>query len=160
KFPGGISAEDRQRLSKEITEAVVKEVLPAYLAFSSFIADEYAPHGRTTLAVTSLPGGEARYLNNIRSRTTLTKLSPEPIHQIGWKETERIETEMQPLPRRAGFPDLAAFRDSVHNDPRYRPPSSEQIVESYRKYIGQMQPKLPELFGFIPGSPVTVEPMP
>jgi uncharacterized protein (DUF885 family) len=160
KFPGTLSEDDRQRLSKEITEAVVKEVLPAYVAFSNFIAEEYAPYGRTTLAVTSLPGGEPRYLNNIRSRTTLTKLSPEQIHQIGLHEIERIEGEMQALVRRAGFSDLASFRDSVRNDPRYRPTSSEEIVAAFRKYIGQMQPKLPELFGFIPSSPVTVEPMP
>jgi len=33
-------------------------------------------------------------------------------------------------------------------------------VEDFRKYIAQMQPKLPELFGVVPGAPVTVEPMP
>jgi uncharacterized protein (DUF885 family) len=159
-FPSDIPQDERRRLSKEITEAVVKEVLPAYLAFGNFIAEEYAPYGRTTLAVTSLPGGEQRYLNDIRSRTTLTGLSPEQIHQIGLQEIERIRAEMLALARRAGFADLASFRDSLHNDPRYRPTSSEQIVEDFRKYIAQMQPKLPELFGFIPDSPVTVEPMP
>lgn len=160
RFPSDISQDDRRRLTKEITEAVVKEVLPAYLAFGNFIAEEYAPYGRTTLAVTSLPGGEQRYLNNIRARTTLTKLSPEQIHQIGLQEIERIQTEMVALARRAGFSDLASFRDSLRNNTRYHPASSEQIVEDFRKYIAQMQPKLPELFGFIPGSPVTVEPMP
>jgi len=30
----------------------------------------------------------------------------------------------------------------------------------FRKYVAQMQPKLPDLFTFIPGSPVTVEAMP
>jgi uncharacterized protein (DUF885 family) len=160
RFPDSISEEDRRRLTNEITEAVVKEVLPAYLAFGHFIAEEYAPYGRTTIAVTSLPGGEQRYLNDIRSRTTLTKLSPEQIHQIGLHEIDRIQNEMLAVARRAGFADLASFRESVHKDPRYRPASAEQIVADFRKYIAQMQPKLPELFGFIPDSPVTVEPMP
>ncbi len=160
KFPSSLSIEDQHRLTKEITEAVVKEVLPAYLAFGNFIAAEYAPYGRTTLSVTALPGGEQRYLNDIRSRTTLSKLTPEEIHQIGLREIDRIQAEMLAVAHRAGFADLASFRESVHNDPRYRPTSAEQIVDDFRKYIGQMQPKLPELFGFIPGSPVTVEPMP
>ncbi len=160
KFPSGISEEDRRRLTKEITEVVVKEVLPAYLAFGNFIAEEYAPYGRTTLAVTSLPGGEQRYLNDIHSRTTLTRLSPEQIHQIGLHEIERIQGEMLAVARRAGFPDLASFRESLRKDARYRPTSSEQIVDDFRRYITQMQPKLPELFGFVPDSPVTVEPMP
>jgi uncharacterized protein (DUF885 family) len=113
-----------------------------------------------TLSVTSLPGGEQRYVNDIHSRTTLTKLTPDQIHQIGLHEVERIEAEMLVVAHRAGFADLAAFRASMQADPRYKPTSAEQIVADFRKYIAQMQPKLPQLFGFIPGSPVTVEPMP
>jgi uncharacterized protein (DUF885 family) len=160
KFPADLAPQDRRRLAQEITDTVVKEVLPAYLEFDKFITTEYAPYGRTTLSVTALPGGEQRYLNNIHSRTTLTKLTPDQIHQIGLHEVERIEAEMLAVARRAGFADLAAFRASIQADARYKPTSREQIVADYRKYIAQMQPKLPELFGFIPGSPVTVEPMP
>ena len=160
KFPSGISAEDQRRLTRAITETVVNEVLPSYVAFSNFVADEYAPYGRTTLAVTALPGGEQRYLNDIRSRTTLSKLTPEQIHQIGLHEIERIEADMVAIAHHEGFADLAAFRESLKTNPKYHPASSEQIVDDFRKYIAQMQPKLPELFGFIPGSPVTVEPMP
>ena len=160
KFPSGISAEDQRRLTKAITETVVNEVLPSYVAFSNFIADEYAPYGRTTLAVTALPGGEQRYLNDIRSRTTLSKLTPDQIHQIGLHEIQRIEADMVAIAHQEGFADLVAFRESLKTNPKYQPSSSEQIVDDFRKYIAQMQPKLPELFGFIPGSPVTVEPMP
>ena len=94
KYPDSISPEDQKRLTKAITETVVNEVLPAYVAFENFIATDYAPYGRTTLAVTSLPGGEQRYLNDIRSRTTLSNLTPEQIHQIGLHEIERIEADM------------------------------------------------------------------
>jgi uncharacterized protein (DUF885 family) len=160
KFPSSIPVDEQHRLTNEITAAVIKEVLPAYLAFGNFIAEEYAPSGRTTLAVTALPGGEQRYLNDIHARTTLTKVTPDQIHQIGLREIDRIEAEMLAVAHRAGFADLAAFRESIHNDPRYRPTSPEQIVADFRKYIDQMRPKLPELFGFIPSSPVTVEPMP
>ena len=43
---------------------------------------------------------------------------------------------------------------------KYKPTSAVEIVDDFRKYIAQMQPKLPELFTFIPGAPVTVEAMP
>ena len=160
KYPDSISPEDQKRLTKAITETVVNEVLPAYVAFENFIATDYAPYGRTTLAVTSLPGGEQRYLNDIRSRTTLSNLTPDQIHQIGLHEIERIEAEMLAIAHQEGFADLASFRESLKTNPKYRPASAEQIVDDFRRYIAQMQPKLPELFGFIPGSPVTVEPMP
>ena len=160
RFPADISPQDRQRLTHQITDTVVKEVLPAYLEFEDFLVKEYVPFGRTTLSVTSLPGGEQRYLNDIHSRTTLTKLTPDQIHQIGLHEVDRIEAEMLAVAKRAGFEDLAAFRASIQANPKYKATSAEQIVDDFRRYIAQMQPKLPELFGFIPGSPVTVEPMP
>jgi uncharacterized protein (DUF885 family) len=160
KFPASIPPEEQPRLRREITAAVVKEVLPAYLEFASFVANDYAPFGRTTLAVTSLPGGEQRYLNDIKDRTTLSNLTPAQIHEIGLREVTRIQGEMLVIAQKEGFKDLASFRESVKNNPRYRPTSADAIVENFRRYLAQMQPKLPELFTFIPGLPLTVEAMP
>jgi uncharacterized protein (DUF885 family) len=159
-FPPGISMDDQERLTRAITDTVSREVLPAYRAFGEFIRTEYAPHGRTTLAVTSLPRGRARYLNDIRSRTTVSTLSPDQIHELGLKEIARIEADMRVIAQREGFGDLAAYRASLQTNPRYRPDSSEAILADFRKYLAQMQPRLPDLFGYIPASPVTVEAIP
>jgi uncharacterized protein (DUF885 family) len=160
KFPSGISSEEQQRLTKAITDAVTNEVLPAYKAFADFIAADYAPHGRTALSAASLPGGKKRYLNDIRSRTTVSTLTPDEIHEIGVKEIERIQADMLTIVHKEGFADLASFRRAVDANPKYKPASAEQIVDDFRRYVAQMQPKLPDLFTFIPGSPVTVEAMP
>ena len=160
KYPAGISPDDQQRLTKAITDAVNNEVIPAYKKFGEFIATQYAPLGRTTLSVTSLPGGKERYLNDIRSRTTISTLTPDQIHAIGLKEIDRIEGEMLVIARKEGFSDVPSFRESLKTNAKYIPTSSEQILDDFRKYIAQMQPKLPQLFGYIPGSPVTVEAIP
>jgi uncharacterized protein (DUF885 family) len=160
KYPASISQEEQRRLTRVITETVVNEVLPSYLSFASFISEQYAPFGRTTLSAASLPGGDKRYLNNIRSRTTLSKLTPDQIHQIGLHEIERIRNEMLAIAQKAGFSDLEAFRAAAKSNPRYQPASADVIVTDFRKYIAQMQPKLPQLFGVVPAAPVTVEPMP
>jgi uncharacterized protein (DUF885 family) len=160
KFPSSISAEDQARLTKEITDAVNTEVLPAYKAFSTFIATEYAPHGRTTLAASSMPDGEARYRNYIRSRTTVSNLTPDQIHQIGLREITRIEADMLVIAHKEGFSDLASFRASLKTNPKYIPTSPDQILNDFSRYIAQMQPKLPSLFTVIPGAPVTVEAIP
>jgi uncharacterized protein (DUF885 family) len=160
KFPASISAEDQQRLTQLITDAVNNEVIPAYKSFSAFIATEYAPQGRSTLSVASLPGGKERYLNDIRSRTTISTLGPAQIHAIGLHEIERIQGEMLVIAKSQGFADVASFRDSLKTNSKYIPTSSEQILDDFRKYIAQMQPKLKDLFGYIPGSPVTVEAIP
>ena len=159
KYPASISPEDQKRLTAEITDAINKDVIPAYRAFAAFIATDYAPHGRTNIAVTSLPDGAKRYQNDILGRTT-THLTPDQIHTIGLNEVARITAEMTALAHKAGFKNLAAFRASVNADPKWTPISAEQILDDYRRYIAQMQPKLPQLFTFIPGSPVTVEAIP
>lgn len=160
KFPKSISSADQLRLTKQITDAVNNEVLPAYKAFASFIATEYAPHGRTTLAVSSLPGGELRYLNDIHRSTTVSNLTPQEIHQLGLREMDRIGAQMLAIAHEGGFSDLASFNTSLAKNPKYIPTSAEQILDDYRKYLGQMQAKLPQLFTYIPGSPVTVEAIP
>src|SRR5664279_5094920 len=159
KYPAIISPEEQKRLTQQITEVVNNEVIPAYQHFANFVKTDYAPQGRTTLAITSLPDGQKRYENNIYARTT-THLSADEIHQIGLREIDRIEAEMTAIAKKEGFADLAAFRASLKTNPKYIPSSAEQILDGYRHYIAQMETKLPELFTLLPKSPVTVEAIP
>jgi uncharacterized protein (DUF885 family) len=159
-YPAGLSSADQQRLTQEITDAVNKEVIPAYKEFANFVATEYAPHGRTTLSTTSLPGGEERYRHYIRSRTTVTDMTPDQIHQLGLREMDRIGKEMLAIAHQEGFPDVDSFDAAVKKNRKYIPTSAEQILSDYREYLGQMQGKLPQLFAYLPGSPVTVEAIP
>jgi uncharacterized protein (DUF885 family) len=159
KYPASISAEDQKRLTQQISDAINRDVIPAYRTFAAFIGTEYAPQGRTTLSVTSLPSGEKRYQNNIYERTT-THMTAEEMHQLGLREIDRIEAEMMVIAKKEGFADLVSFRASLKTNPKYIPTSAEQIVDDFRRYIAQMQPKLPELFAVLPKSPVTVEPIP
>ena len=159
KFPASISPEDQKRLTKEITDAVNADVLPAYKTFATFLTAEYAPKGRTDLSITSLADGQRRYQNDIYARTT-THLTADEIHQIGLREMDRIQAEMTVIAKKQGFADLASFRESLKTNPKYIPTSSDQILEDFRRYIAQMEPKLPMLFGLLPKSPVTVEAIP
>jgi uncharacterized protein (DUF885 family) len=159
KYPASISAADQQRLTKEITDAINTKVIPAYNGFKTFLVVDYDPHGRTALAVTSLPNGEARYQNDIVDRTT-THMTPNQIHEIGLKEVTRINAEIEEIAHKEGFKDVASFRKWVADNPKYKPTSAEQILDDYRHYIAQMQPKLKDLFTVIPTQPVTVEAIP
>jgi uncharacterized protein (DUF885 family) len=159
KYPASISPEDQKRLTQQITDAVNTDVLPAYKAFAAFIQTEYAPHGRTTLSITSLADGQKRYENDIYARTT-TRMTADEIHQLGLREIARIEAEMTAIAKKEGFADLASFRASLKNNPKYIPTSAEQILDQYRHYIAQMETKLPDLFTLLPKSPVTVEAIP
>lgn len=160
KFPATFSEEEKQRLTAAMTLAVEKEVFPAYKEFAAFLRDEYAPKGRTAISVESLPDGKRRYAEGVKAMTTVVDITPEEIHQLGLKEVARITAEMTKLAQAQGHKDLAAFRAAINSDPKWKPKNEDQIVADFKKYIDQMQPLLPELFGLLPKAPVTVEAIP
>ena len=159
KFPASFSDADKKRLTDAITSTVTNEVFPAYRQFSTFMTKEYIPYTRTELSIASLPGGKRRYQAALR-RFTTTDLLASDIHAIGLKEVARITGEMAVLAKANGYKDLDSFRNAVENDPKYKPSSSQAIVDDFTKYIAQMQPRLPELFNLLPRTAVTVEAIP
>lgn len=159
KFPASFSDADKQRLTAAMTQAVNADVLPAYRKFADFLRAEYLPKGRTALSIESLPDGKRRYAEAVKAMTTID-ITPEAVHNLGLSEVARITAEMTELAHAQGYKDLAAFRAAINSDPKWKPKSEEQIVADFKKYIDQMQPRLPELFGLLPKAPVTVEGIP
>ena len=159
KFPAEFSEDDKKRLTDEMTKAINDDVLPAYRKFAEFLRTEYGPKGRTDLSIESLPNGKRRYAEAVKFMTTMN-ITPAEVHEIGLKEVKRITAEMTKLAQAQGYKDLAEFREAINKDPKWKPQSEQQIVDDFAKYIHQMEPKLPELFGLLPKAPVTVEPIP
>ena len=159
KFPAEFSEDDKKRLTDEMTKAINDDVLPAYRKFAEFLRTEYDSKGRTDLSIESLPNGKRRYAEAVKFMTTMN-ITPAEVHEIGLKEVKRITAEMTKLAQAQGYKDLAEFREAINKDPKWKPQSEQQIVDDFAKYIHQMEPKLPELFGLLPKAPVTVEPIP
>lgn len=155
RFPDSVPAADRERLSKLILAAIEQQVRPAYAKFAAHIARNYAPKGRSQPGLWSLPDGDARYREAAALATT-TQMSPEAIHQLGLAEVARIEGEMTAIAHRLGHADLKAFRAALKTDPKVHAQSREQILDLYRKYIAQMEPQLPKLFGLLPKAKMEV----
>ncbi|MEP7072048.1 MAG: DUF885 domain-containing protein [Verrucomicrobiota bacterium] len=158
KFPADFPDADKTRLTDEMTKAANDDVLPAYRKFAEFLRTAYQPKGRKELSVESLPDGKRRYAEAVKMMTTLN-VTPAEVHALGLKEVERITAEMTDLAQTEGK-DLASFRHAINEDAKWKPTSEQQILDDYSKYIHQMEPKLPELFGLLPKAPVTVEAIP
>jgi uncharacterized protein (DUF885 family) len=154
-FPDNVPTADRSRLHDAIIAAVDNEVRPAYTKLAAFLATEYAPKGRTEPGLWALPDGDKRYRFAIRQMTTTT-MEPEAIHQLGLKEVQRIEAEQLAIAKKLGFADLSSFRASLKSNPKLIPTSRDQILQTYRSYIAQMQRELPKLFGLLPKTNVEV----
>jgi uncharacterized protein (DUF885 family) len=159
KFPKTISATDQKRISTELLDVIGTDVLPSYQRFAKFMVAQYIPKGRKDPGAWALPDGDAYYAWRIRQSTTLTKSAAE-IHQIGLDEVARDEAEMLAIVKKLGFTDLKSFSAALKTNPKLHPTSKEQLLDAYRGYIGQMKPKLPELFGTLPKAQLEVVAMP
>jgi uncharacterized protein (DUF885 family) len=158
QFADSIPDSDRQRLKAQIITAVDSRVRPAYEAFARYLQKDYAPFGRQDAGIWSLPNGERLYEFLVRRQTT-TNMKPEDIHTLGMREVARIEEEMTAIAHTLGFSTLEALRASVSANASQHAASREQILQLYRDYIADMQPKLPTLFGLLPKTPVEVHPV-
>jgi uncharacterized protein (DUF885 family) len=157
-FPKSIGAADQKRLQDAMIAAIDNKVRPSYLKLAEFVEKTYAPAGRTEEGLWSLPNGDALYRYAIRDLTT-TDRSPDEIHQVGLQQVAEIEKEQTAIALRLGGTDLKSFRESLKNDPKTFATSREQILDLYRKYIAQMKPQLPKLFGLLPKADVEVVPV-
>jgi uncharacterized protein (DUF885 family) len=159
KFPATVSAEEQKRISGEVLDAISTQVLPAYQRFAKFLQFEYVPKGRKDPGAWALPDGDAYYAYRIRQSTTLNKTAAE-IHEIGLDEVKRDEAEMLAIVKKLGFTDLKSFNAALKTNPKEHPASAEALLDAFRGYEAQMQPKLPELFGRLPKAKLEVVEMP
>ena len=157
-FPKSLPAADRKRLHDAILAAIDEDVRPAYAKLGKFVADDYAPHGRSQPGVWDLPDGDAIYRYDVEQMTT-TNETPGQIHEIGLAEVKRIEGEMTKIAHAQGFKDLASFRASLKTNPKTHATSREDILNRYRGFIAGMEPELPKLFGLLPKTKVVVMPV-
>ncbi len=159
KFPASISAVEQKRIRQEATDAVMKQVLPAYDRFGRFLTAQYLPKARTEPGVSAIPDGDAYYAFRVRQSTTLNK-SADEIHQIGLAEVKRDEAEMLAIATRLGFKDLKSFSASVKINPKLHASSPEQLISIYQGHLDRMRTKLPQLFGRLPKAPLEIARVP
>ncbi|HMD15564.1 MAG TPA: DUF885 family protein [Terriglobales bacterium] len=158
KFPDAIPEADRKRLREAGLAAVKDSVLPAYVKFTAFVRDEYAPKGRTEPGAWSLPDGSAWYAFRVKESTTTT-LSPEEIHQLGLQQVKDIEARMLAVVNQLGYKDLKSFSASLQTNPKVHVHSRQEILDLYQKYTDQMYVKLPEMFGRLPKAKLEIRPI-
>jgi len=172
-FPSSIDDAARLRLRQRFETSTLPRVRLALEQFGEYVANEYVPACRETIAATEWPDGEAYYNHQLRVMTT-TELTAQDIHDIGLGEVARIRTEMMDVIRRSDFlsdvrPELAdadeeiifaAFRTYLRTDDRFYHDSAEELVEGYRAICKRIDPWMPRLFKTLPRLPYGVAEIP
>jgi uncharacterized protein (DUF885 family) len=158
-MPASFPADDRARLTREYSDALSREVLPAYTRLADFLERDYLPAARTTVGWSALPDGAAWYRWRIRGATTMD-MAPEDIHQLGLAEVARIRAEMLAVKDQVGFKgDLPAFFVFLQNDPRFYFTSEQQLLDAYREVKRRIDALLPKLFADFPKADYEIRPV-
>jgi uncharacterized protein (DUF885 family) len=157
--PAALSAADRSRLEAAYRAAIRDRIVPAYRRLRVFLAGEYLPHCRSSVAFEALPNGRAWYAFRVRTSTT-TQLSPDEIFQLGESEVARIEKEMLRLRDRAAWKgDLGSFARSLAATAPGLQTTREGVVAAYQALRAQVSGALPALFGHLPRAPFEIRPI-
>ncbi len=158
-LPASFPAPEADRLRTRGRAAVLRAI-SGFRTFLDFYTTEYYPQARGTLGASALPAGEAFYRHQIKKYTTLD-LAPDQIHRIGLAEVERIDKEMREVMKGTGFAgDFPAFLQFLRTDPRFYARTPEELLMRAAWIAKRMDGKLPALFGRLPRTPYTVEPVP
>jgi len=159
-LPATLAADERTKLQTACADAIREKVVPSYQKLLTFFRNEYMPQARTTLAAEALPDGKAYYRQQIREYTTLD-LDPQAIHDIGLKEVDRIQKEMDATMKATGFAgDMPAFLHFLRTDPRFYAKTPDELLMHAAWIAKRVDAKLPQYFGLLPRGRFGIEPVP
>lgn len=159
KMPEGIAAADRARLAAEYRTLIETQLMPAYAELRRFVAEEYLPKTRATVALSALPDGQAWYAYMAKTQTT-TDLTPAQIHDIGLSEVARIHGEMREVMKQVGFEgSLQDFFVYMTTDRKFEYPSEEALLADYNSLRERIDPRAMELFSLVPKAAFEIRPV-
>ena len=158
-LPAEFSEADKTRLTEAYRTLIGEQIMPAYKRLRSYIAEEYLPATRSSVALSALPDGQAWYAFNVRNQTT-TDLTPAQIHQIGLDEVTRIHAEMEQVMQQVGFKgSLQEFFKHVTSDPKFKFASEEALLAAYNGLRSKVEAGVPVLFSLTPKAAFEIRPV-
>ena len=159
-MPDSVPAPVREELRAEALRVVDEVVNPAYRAFAEFYAESYEPACRTSVGLSSLPGGREAYDHALRYYTSLDT-DAATIHALGRQEVDRIRAEMEAVMDEVDFEgDFAGFLAFLRSDPRFYA-ADEATYLRHVAWIGKtIEARLPQFFSRLPSNPYGISVIP
>lgn len=160
QLPATIPAPAQAEYRTKALQLIESRILPAQKAFADFLARDYLPAARRSIAWRSTPDGEASYRFLVRRETT-TSMTPDEIHQLGLSEVARIRGLMEKTIVETGFKgSFAGFLQMLRTDPRFYAHTPQELLEKASEIAKRADDRLPPLFGTLPRLTYGVRPVP
>ncbi|MGN6207625.1 DUF885 domain-containing protein [Asticcacaulis sp.] len=150
--------------SAPATKAYQDAILPA-LGRQIDALKAALPKATHDAGVWHIPNGDARYAFGVKANTSTT-LTPDEIHQIGLDKVKEISAEMDAIMKAQGMTKgttgerLAA----MHKDPKFwyenTDAGKDKLLADLNRQVEVVFAKLPQFFGVLPKSKVTVKRVP
>ena len=159
-MPDSVPAPVREELQSEALRVIDEVVNPAYQAFADFYAESYEPACRTSVGLSSLPGGREAYDHALRYYTSLDTDAP-TIHALGRQEVARIRAEMEAVMDEVDFEgEFGEFLAFLRTDPQFYA-SDEATYLRHVAWIGKtIEARLPQFFSRLPSNPYGISVIP
>ncbi|MCZ8114815.1 DUF885 family protein [Silanimonas sp.] len=158
-LPADLPAAEKERLTAAYRTLIAEQLMPAYRELRRFVADEYLPKTRDTVAISALPDGEAWYAYLAKVQTT-TDLTPAQIHDIGLAEVARIQGEMHDVMKQMGFEgSLQDFFVHMTTAKEYEYPTEEALLADYNSLRERIDVRAKELFSLVPKAGFEIRPV-
>ena len=156
-FPKDFTEADKAKFTKEYTQIIQSEIIPAYARLAKYLQTEYLPKSRSTSGISAIPNGAAYYQYLIKVLTTTDKPADE-IYQTGLAEVKRIRTEMEKTKQAVGFQgDLKAFFEHMRSDKKFMPyHTPAEVLAAFETIHKKMDPALKTMFGRVPKTPFEI----
>ncbi len=153
-----IPSAQKAQLEQNAVAAWKGSAAPAYRRLRAEMVRQQAIAGSDD-GIWRFPEGEA-YYNMLLANYTTTELTADQVHELGLKETRRIQEEMRAIMGRVGFTGtLQEFFEFTRTDPRFYPKTREEYLSKVDAATEAMRAKLPEYFATLPKDPLVVKPV-
>lgn len=141
---------------QKVDAAITSQVNPAVEALAVYLDGPYRAHAVKAVGLSQYPNGPAYYLYRIHEQTGLD-LTPQQIHDMGLREVERINGELEKIRNEVAFKGtLAEFKTFLRTDRRFYPKTADEIGQKMMTALHLIEPKMPQYFSKMPKAPYDV----
>ena len=149
-----------EAFSEALEQVIAADIYPAMQRYRDFLVDEYHDKARTQISVAALPNGEACYVAQLRTFTTLP-YEPEEMFEAG-KEAVALREEQITVVGERVFEtnDLSEIRMRMIEDDSNRFESREEVLEYTTAAVNRAREAVPLWFGKVPEAEVVIKPVP
>lgn len=156
-FPKSFSESDKEKLTKDYQNAILKNIIPTYQKLGEYLEKTYLPNARETSGYNALPNGDNTYRYWVKSMTT-TNQTPEEINKLGQEQVNMLREEMTKVQKEIGFQgSLEEFIKHVTEDPKAMPyKTSKDVLAAFNAILTKITPKLKTMFNVMPKTPFEI----